>query len=114
MTDRERLKLFNKLCKTCSRHRVIPKLMLIPDCSEDSVEVECGGFSNVSQSTYRGRQVAVKVVRMYVTSDLDVILGVSNLLMPSHVSEQTNCRDSVGRALLGGTSGIPTSCRFLE
>ena len=77
MSDRERQKLFNKLCKTCSRYRVIPKQMRIPDCSEGSVEVECGGFANVSRSTYKGRRVAVKVVRAYVTSDLDAILSVS-------------------------------------
>jgi len=83
MSDRERLKLFNKLCNTCSRHRVIPKPMHIPDCSEGSVEVECGGFGNVSQSTFEGRRVAIKVVRVYVTSDLDVILSVS-LIHPRH------------------------------
>jgi hypothetical protein len=79
MSDRERLKLFNKLCKACGRHRVIPKSMHIPDCSEDSVEVESGGYANVSQSTYEGRRVAVKVVRVYITSDLDVICSVSLL-----------------------------------
>jgi len=83
--DRERLKLLNKLCKTCSRHRVIPKSMQIPDCSEGSVEVESGGFANVSRSTYEGRWVAVKVVRVYVTSDLDVILSVSLLSAKSHL-----------------------------
>jgi hypothetical protein len=85
MSDRERLKLFNTLCKTCSRHRVIPKSMHIPDCSKDSVEVECGGYADVSQSTYKGRQVAIKVVRMYITSDLDIIRSVSLPLAPSHL-----------------------------
>ena len=59
--------------------------MRIPDCSEGSVEVECGGFANVSRSTYKGRQVAVKVVRVYVTSDLDVILSVGLLPAPPHI-----------------------------
>ena len=113
MSDRERLKLFNKLCKACSRYRVIPKSMHIPDCSEGSVEVECGGFANVSQSTYEGRRVAVKVVRVYLTSDLNLILGVSLLFVPSHASEQTDHRDSVVRVLLGNTSGILTSYRSL-
>ena len=76
--------LFNELCKTCSRCRVIPKSMHIPDCSKDSVEVEYGGSASVSQSTYKGRRVAVKVFRAYITSDLDAILGVSVLLTPSH------------------------------
>jgi len=87
MPDRERLKLFNELCKTCSRHRVIPKQMHIPDCSEGSIEVECGGFASISQSTYEGRRVAVKVVHMYITSDLDVILSVSLLSVPPHPSD---------------------------
>jgi len=86
MLDRERLKLLNKLCKTCSQHRVIPTSMHIPDCSEDSVEVESGGFADVSQGTYERRRVAIKVVRAYVTSDLDVIRSVSVLPILSHPS----------------------------
>jgi len=77
MPDHKRLKLFNELCKNCSRHQVVPKSMHIPDCSEGSVEVECGGFANVFRSTYKGCQVAIKVVRMYITSDTDIILSVS-------------------------------------
>jgi len=82
MSDLDQLKLFNKLCKTCGRHGVIPKSMQIPDCSNGSVEVECGGFANISRGMYEGRQVAIKVVRVYVTSDLDVIRSVSILLIP--------------------------------
>jgi len=77
MSDRERVKLLNKLCKTCSRHLVIPTSMHVPDCSEDSVEVESGGFADVSQGTYKGRRVAIKLVRVYITSDLDLIRSVS-------------------------------------
>jgi len=56
--------------------------MLIPDCSEDSVEVESGGFADVSRGTHKGRRVAIKVVRVYVTSDLDAIRSVSLLPLP--------------------------------
>ena len=56
--------------------------MHIPDCSKDSVEVESGGFADVSQGTYKGRLVAIKVVRAYITSDLDVIRSVSVLPTP--------------------------------
>ena len=79
--DRERLKLLNELCKICSRHRVIPKSMHIPDCLEGTVEVESGGFADVSQGTYEGRRVAIKVVRAYITSDLDLIRSVRTLPM---------------------------------
>jgi hypothetical protein len=87
MSDRERVKLLNKLCKMCSRHRVIPKSMRVPDCSKGSVEVERGGFSAVSQGTYKGRRVAIKVVRVCINSDLDVILSVSLLPVLSHLYE---------------------------
>jgi len=56
--------------------------MHIPDCSEGSVEVESGGFADVSQGTYERRRVAIKVVRAYVTSDLDAIRSVSVLPLP--------------------------------
>jgi len=58
--------------------------MHVPDCSEGSVEIECGGFANVSQSMYQGRRVALKVVRVYITSDLEVILSVSIAYLHCH------------------------------
>ena len=57
--------------------------MLIPNCSEGSTEVEWGGFADISQGMHEGRRVAIKVVRMYVTSDLDAIRSVSALPKPS-------------------------------
>ncbi|KAF9649121.1 kinase-like protein [Thelephora ganbajun] len=47
--------------------------MQIPDCSEGPVEVECGGSANVSQGTYRGHRVAVKVIHGVYANNLDVI-----------------------------------------
>ena len=82
MSDRERLKLLKKLCKTCSRYHVIPTPMHIADCSGGSTEAECTGFANLSQDMYEGRRVAIKVVCMYVTSDLDRIRSVSDLPTP--------------------------------
>jgi hypothetical protein len=51
--------------------------MHIPDCSKGAVEVERGGFANVSQGVYKGRRVAIKVVRVCLIDDPDVILSVS-------------------------------------
>ena len=47
------------------------------------MEVESGGFADVSQGVYEGRWVAIKLVRIYVTSDLHLIRSVSILPNPS-------------------------------
>lgn len=50
--------------------------MHIPDFSKDTAEAEYfGGFSSVSQGTYEGHQVAIKVVNVYVTN-VTTILSV--------------------------------------
>ena len=84
LSDQKWLKSFNELCKTCSRHRIIPESMHIPDCSEGSVEVASGGSADVLQGTYQGRRVAIKVVHVYIR-DLDVIFSVSLLPAPPHL-----------------------------
>jgi len=56
--------------------------MQIPaSCLEDSVEVESGGFADIFQGTYGRRRVAIKVVRVSVTSDLAIIRSVSGFPM---------------------------------
>ena len=87
--------------------------MHIPDCSKDSVEVECGGNAKISQGTHEGRRVAIKIVRVYITSDLDVIFGVSIALAPLYSSRGLCYRDSVERGLPGSTSDIQTSYHYL-
>ena len=63
--------------------------MHIPDCSEGSAEITSGGYADVSRGTYEGRRVAIKVVRVYITSDLGVILSVSLLLrFHAHMDER--------------------------
>ena len=49
------------------------------------MEIARGGFANVSRATYKGHQVAIKVVRVYTTSDLGVIFSVSLLPTLPHL-----------------------------
>jgi hypothetical protein len=97
--------------------------MQIPDCSKDSTEVERGGFADVSQGTYQGRRVAIKVVRVYITSDLDVILSVSLYSTWAAVPVRMNvlqgfCREGVAWKHLRHPNVLPllgvtvSECRF--
>jgi hypothetical protein len=56
--------------------------MYIPDCSQGAVEAAYGGSATVWQSTFKGVRVAVKVFRMFVTSDMNDLLSVSVLFAP--------------------------------
>ena len=87
--------------------------MHIPDCSKDSVEIEYGGNANISQGTHEGRRVAIKIVRVYITSDLDVIFSVSVALAPLYLSRGLCYRDSAERGLPGSTSDIQISYHCL-
>ena len=90
---------------------MLPESMHIPDCSNDSVEVGCGGSADVSQSTYKGRRVAVKVVHVNV-SNLDVVFSVSLLLAPLHPSGGMRFRDSAGKESPGSIFGTRISYHF--
>ena len=76
--DEDRHKLLNILCKTCSRHRMIPTSMHMGKrLSGELIEENCGGQANIFRTEHNGRQVAVKTVRVYLTSDFDKCLSVS-------------------------------------
>lgn len=52
--------------------------MHIPDCSTDGTQVRyTGGFSIVSEGTYEGYRVAIKVLQVY-SNNLNAVLSVSD------------------------------------
>ena len=55
--------------------------MYIQDRLKGAVEATRGGFADVLQGTYKGHRVAIKVVRVCLKDDLDVILSVSLCLV---------------------------------
>ena len=91
-----------------------PKVHARPRLFERLHGSRVGGFSNVSQGTYKGRRVAIKVAHMYTTSNRDVVLSVSFLLARLHSSELMGRRGFAERQSPGNTSGIQISCHFSE
>ena len=61
----------------CARHILVPQSLKI-ELSNDSTGVLTygGGFGDVWKRQYRGREVAVKALRVYSTSDLKAITRV--------------------------------------
>ena len=67
------------LRKTCARHSLLPSPLQIGLCYDPaSVAHYRGGFADVWKGEYCGQEVAVKVLRVYVNSDLQKITRVGH------------------------------------
>jgi len=57
----------NELCKLCGSNKLIPDSMRLPDNSNEILKAtEYIYPSQIFQSEFKGRKVAVKVLRLYV------------------------------------------------
>ena len=65
------------LRRMCARHTLVPQSLKIElDNDSTGVLMYRGGFGDVWKRPYQGREVAVKVLRVYNTGDLTVITRV--------------------------------------
>jgi len=79
----ERPAKLNQLSKLCGNHKLIPDSMKLQGLRENSSEVkEYKGPYSVYQSEFKGRKVAVKVLRLYVPQRIDDPLKVSVVSCP--------------------------------
>ena len=73
------------------------------------------GFADVYRGGYKGHPVAVKVLRTYRSSDLQIEASVNPFLVRDfrNFRSYTIYRDSAGKLFFGNTYGTQTSCRCL-
>jgi len=73
-------KCLNTLYKICGRRALLPSLFQIPLCFDRSNghALYSGGYADVWMGEHRGCKVAVKVLRVYSTSDFNKIISVSH------------------------------------
>jgi len=114
VSDRDRHDLLNILCKLCSRQRMIPKSMHMTNClNGELIEEYDGGHASVFRDKHEGCPVAIKIVRLYLTSDFDKSLSVKILFL--YLAEVTSdhgvYRDSAEKLSCGGTSDTRISYR---
>jgi hypothetical protein len=70
--------VLNALGKMCCRLKTIPDSMHINICPVDPMDEEYGrGCATVYRGEHRGRSVAIKTLRLYLTSDFEECFGVS-------------------------------------
>jgi hypothetical protein len=112
--DRDRPELLNILCGVCTRQQIVPKSMHVENSLDgELVRLYNGGHANVVRGEYKGRPVAVKAVRLNLTSDFGKCLSVNTFAphAPEFPIDHGVYRNSVERPLRGGTSATRTSYR---
>jgi len=78
LLPRTRKKCLKSLYRTCGGHARLPKRLEVSVWYDKTgVALYRGGFADVWKGKHCGRDVAVKVIRTYTTSDLNKIIGVS-------------------------------------
>jgi len=71
-------KCLRLIYRTCGQHALLPGTLKVPICYDRTGDaLYRGGYADVWKGECCGRDVAVKVIRTYSTSDLQKIIGVS-------------------------------------
>jgi len=79
LPSRLRKKCLSVLCRICGREALLPRSLQIPPCYDRlGNALYSGGYADVWMGEHHGRKVAVKVLRVYSTSDLDKIINVGH------------------------------------
>ena len=74
-----RRKCLSTLCRVCSRYALLPRSVQISLCYNRMTTPRYqGGFAEVWKTEHEGRDVAVKVLKVYVTSDLIKVTRVGS------------------------------------
>ena len=75
---KDKPEVLNTLGKMCRRLKTIPHSMRIENCPIDPMDEEYdGGCATVYRGQYMGRPVAIKTLRLYLTSDFEECFAVS-------------------------------------
>ena len=78
----------------CARRALLPGSLKIPHCYVRSDPPRCGGgFADIYMGEHQGRKVAVKVLRVYLTDNVDKTIGVGRRpkLMEVYLKGLTTC-----------------------
>ena len=109
-------KCLDALRKICGRQGLLPGSVQIPlFYNRRDAPLYCGGYADVWKGQSDGRDVAVKVLRVYLTSDFKKITSVgSRILSGVFVNDCRDCRGSAKKLLLGRLFDTQTYCPCWE
>jgi hypothetical protein len=119
VSPKERPRTLNRLCKKCETERDLPGSMVVTFSSlktdRTKLPEDGGGFADVYRGKYKGREAAVKLMRVYTSSNRELFLSVciTSCTVRGEPSELVTYRGSAGRPLCGDTYGIQMFYRCL-
>jgi len=97
-----RRKCLNALCRVCGRLALLPRSLQLPHCyNPQHTPLYRGGYADVWKGKYQDRPVAVKILRVYSTSDFEKIMRVGSHVLSRGVRRPADvgrCRGSARRS----------------
>ena len=115
LSPRTRESCLQSLYRICSHRALLPTSLKVPVSFERTGDaLYRGGYADVWRGDHCGRDVAVKVIRIYSDSDLQRVIGVScwpRSALSCLCTNNALYRGSVRRLSRGRPSDIRTSCR---
>ena len=105
-------KCLDTLRKICGHQGLLPRSVQIPLCfNQLGAPLYRGGYADVWKSQYDGRDVAVKVLRIYSTSDYEKMASVGSRVPSKYLlADCQDCRGSAKKSWLGGLFDIQMYC----
>ena len=80
-------KCLHTLYRICGRQALLPKALEIPLCYDPSEPpLYHGGFAEVWKGEYNGQEVSAKVLRVYLTGDLEKTRKVGCPQLSAHAN----------------------------
>ena len=82
LQPRLRRKCLHILCRICGRRALLPKSLQIPlSHNRSDIPLYRGGYADVWKGEHQGCDVAVKVLRIYSTSDFGKVTTVGSTIL---------------------------------
>ena len=103
----------NAMLRLSSKSGIYPKIFVQNSVTiESSNPLTAGQFGDVWKGTFQDQQVAIKILRLYTTSDVSQHVKVGFNILYSDYCPNIFIRKFFGKRLFGDSSVTPMFCRF--
>ena len=103
------------IIRLSAKSGLYPKCIVLRDVQKTGTEAVAGGhFGEVWKGLFRDHVIAMKILKVYASSDIDKFLKASSMCLNSAIPSQYLCnRYSLMKQSSGGSCRIPMFSHFM-